>query len=96
MGAFDKGWLPEWLPDDATDIHELHDLDTNAQAITFSIEGMKFDDWLEECRPVKSVQPPVLETRKFPHAVHKNQFIRECDGFYFVKDDGGLVHLWRP
>jgi hypothetical protein len=28
-GALDRGWLPEFIPDDATDISELHNLDTN-------------------------------------------------------------------
>lgn len=28
-GAFARGWLPEILPDDATDIWEFHNIDTN-------------------------------------------------------------------
>jgi hypothetical protein len=28
-GAFDHGWLPEIIPSDATDIWELHNIDTN-------------------------------------------------------------------
>ena len=96
MGAFERGWLPEWLPSEATEIHEFHDLDTNAQAITFSIEGVEEFNWSSECRPAKSVERPLLETEKFPRSVHKDKSVQKCDGFYAVKEEGGLVHLWRP
>ena len=35
-GAFDHGWLPEFVPDDATDISELHNLDTSVTWACFS------------------------------------------------------------
>lgn len=35
-GAFARGWLPDVLPDDARDISERHDLDTNATWACFS------------------------------------------------------------
>jgi hypothetical protein len=28
-GAFDRGWLPDFIPDDASDISELHDVATS-------------------------------------------------------------------
>lgn len=28
-GAFDRGWLPEIVPDDSIDIREVHNIDTN-------------------------------------------------------------------
>jgi hypothetical protein len=28
-GAFDRGWLPEIVPDDSIDIREMHNIDTN-------------------------------------------------------------------
>ena len=95
MGAFERGWLPEWLSSEATEIHEFHDLDTNAQAITFSIENVEAFSWPKECKPAITVKRPLLETEKFPQSVHKDKSVQECDGFYAVKDAGGLVHLWR-
>ena len=95
LGAFERGWLPEWLPSGATEIHEFHDLDTNAQAITFSIASVEEFNWPSECRPAKSVKRPLLETEKFPQSAHKDKSVQECDGFYAVKEEGGLVHLWR-
>ena len=34
-GATERGWLPAFLPSSAVDIREVHDLDTNAQWLTF-------------------------------------------------------------
>ena len=38
-GAFVRGWLPEIVPDDATDIWELHNLDTNQTWACFRTPG---------------------------------------------------------
>jgi hypothetical protein len=38
-GALDRGWLPEFLPADATDISEEHNIDTNVTWGCFSILG---------------------------------------------------------
>jgi len=35
-GAFTRGWLPDVLPEDARDISERHDLDTNVTWACFS------------------------------------------------------------
>ena len=35
-GAFDRGWLPEIVPDEATDIWEMHNIDTNLTWACFS------------------------------------------------------------
>jgi hypothetical protein len=34
-GAVERGWIPAWVPRSATDIVEVHDLDTNAQVLRF-------------------------------------------------------------
>ncbi|HEV7270058.1 hypothetical protein [Pseudoxanthomonas sp.] len=36
-GYIEKGWIPPWLPDHATDIREAHDLDSNVSMLTFSL-----------------------------------------------------------
>jgi hypothetical protein len=35
-GAFDRGWLPEFMPTDAIDIFEEHNVDTNVTWGCFS------------------------------------------------------------
>jgi hypothetical protein len=48
-----RGWIPGWLPVAATDIHEVHDLDTNEGAVTFRLApGSKWRP-LESCRPAQ-------------------------------------------
>jgi hypothetical protein len=95
QGVFEKGWLPVWLPNQATEIHVYHDLDSNAQAITFSIKGGEDFNWPSECRPAKMVIPPRLKTRKFPRSVHEDNAVQDCDGLFGVTAKGGLVHLWQ-
>jgi hypothetical protein len=36
-GAVDKGWIPEWLPQGAINLREVHNLDTNVSALAFDI-----------------------------------------------------------
>lgn len=36
-GAVARGWIPAWVPPSARDIREVHDLDTNAQTLSFSL-----------------------------------------------------------
>jgi hypothetical protein len=36
-GAVTRGWIPPFVPRSATDIREVHDLDTNEQWLRFSV-----------------------------------------------------------
>ena len=36
-GAVERGWIPEWIPSSATDIHEVHNLDSNQSALSFTL-----------------------------------------------------------
>ena len=36
-GMIERGWMPDFVPTSATDIHDVHDLDTNAQTLIFSV-----------------------------------------------------------
>jgi hypothetical protein len=38
-GAVARGWVPDDLPESATDLHELHNLDTNEVWGTFRLPG---------------------------------------------------------
>jgi hypothetical protein len=35
-GAITRGWIPEWIPASATDVREVHDLDTNRSQLAFA------------------------------------------------------------
>lgn len=34
-GAVQRGWIPTFMPPSAYDIHDVHDLDSNAQSLSF-------------------------------------------------------------
>lgn len=38
-GAVKRGWIPEIVPETATEIHEQHDIDTNDVWIRFTVSG---------------------------------------------------------
>lgn len=94
-GAFEKGWLPQWLPESAIEIHEGHDLDTNAQAISFSLPTKADFNPPALCRSVSTAPHPNLKTSIFPRSVHRFTDIRLCDDLYLVIDGSHRVHLWK-
>ena len=52
--AVAKGWIPEWLPEGATNIREVHNLDTNTSALAFDIPPQTGWRLPEHCRPIES------------------------------------------
>lgn len=36
-GAVSAGWIPEWIPNGASSLREVHDIDTNESALAFDI-----------------------------------------------------------
>ena len=34
-GLIERGWIPDWLPETAVNIHEVHNLDNNASILLF-------------------------------------------------------------
>lgn len=53
-GAIPRGWLPAWLPEDAKNIIEIHDVGTNES--TFSFSTGQSDPILRDavCTPIES------------------------------------------
>ena len=39
-GAFDRGWLPSLVPEDASDISEFHDIDTRLTVACFTTSSL--------------------------------------------------------
>jgi hypothetical protein len=50
-GAVKRGWLPDWLPKSATDIHEWHNIDTNATIASFAYGQAEPSVFLAGCHP---------------------------------------------
>ena len=36
-GAVQRGWIPAWVPTEATDLREVHSVDTNESALLFTL-----------------------------------------------------------
>jgi hypothetical protein len=48
-GAIDRGWVPKWLPPSATDIREVHNIDSNATLMTFRFERTDLSRMVSDC-----------------------------------------------
>lgn len=82
--AFQAGWLPEWLPEDAVDIRETHDADTNESWLVFRLTS---GHWMvpDECAETGTPDLSSAQVmRRFP------QFAR--DAWSRVSDDAGDAH----
>ena len=51
-GYLEKGWIPRWLPRDATDLQETHNIDSNASGLSFSIPRRESLELPIDCVPV--------------------------------------------
>lgn len=57
-GMFEKGWLPQFVPAFATEIYEVHDLDSGHGLIRFSLPAERLNNFLESVRTL--AQPGAL------------------------------------
>ena len=51
-----RSWMPKWLPRNAADIHDWHNLDTNSTLISFSVPEAT-PALLVDCRPAAGRNP---------------------------------------
>lgn len=59
-GGVASGWVPSWLPLNATNLRETHDIDTNNSALAFDVPGGEAWHLPEGCRQIEYevVVPP--------------------------------------
>ena len=93
-GAIQRGWLPSWLPDDAYEIHENHNLDTNIRAFSFRLPNSSEFFWPEQCKSIQGSKKPSLKTKLFPKNIHTLPNVKKCDDLIVVKDDSNTMHAW--
>jgi hypothetical protein len=92
-GAFLRGWLPAWMPASVRDIEEVHDLDTNAQAMRFTVPSGWKPPTSAQCSPAKAIEPPRLRLSSFPARIEERTDVLKC-GDLFVTIDGRTVFAW--
>jgi hypothetical protein len=59
--AIARGWIPTWVPSDATDIREVHDLDTNTNCGVFTFSTAGAEELARACTDTEIVE------RRLPH-----------------------------
>ena len=52
-GVLGKGWIPEWLPQDATDLREVHNIDSNAGELSFLVTAPASVKLPTDCKPIQ-------------------------------------------
>ncbi len=105
-GAVARGWIPDWLPADATDLHEIHDLDNNHSALRFQTDMQA--PWAPppSCRAIDAGQltPSSLQVASWPSpaSLRKGYRLYQCaeDGaatraFLAIAGDGRHALYWR-
>jgi len=55
-GAVERGWIPAWIPAEATDLQEVHNVDSNQSALSFTAPAAWHPP--AQCRPDASGEPP--------------------------------------
>ena len=93
-GVYKRGWLPQWVPADAINIHEHHDLDTNDQAISFELVIGNKLELPGDCAIATNPKPPRIRTKLFPQSIHELSGVQNCQNLYVVVDTDALVHVW--
>jgi hypothetical protein len=104
-GYVEKGWIPAWMPRQATGIRETHNLDSNASALSFSIPGRDVLRLPSACVPVAHADtvPVYIRRRWWPdeQALREDFTFFRCPAdaadYVFVAVDhaGRRVLHWR-
>jgi hypothetical protein len=101
--AVGKGWVPAWLPARATQIQEIHNLDTNAWAVSFKYPKTLRLQVPGDCTQVKGLEMrgPQISAAWWPSDVppgifgtHRHAYF-ECAGYAIAKSDSsGEGYVW--
>ena len=100
-----KGWIPAWLPRNAVELREVHNIDTNVSELTFEIPNAKAVDLPEDCKPIAYAQTvqAYIQRRWWPseEALKTQYTFFECDAdaakyvFVGLRNDGKRIVHWR-
>jgi len=93
-GAIKRGWIPEWLPKEAVNIQERHNLDTSELAFSFELPASTSLNLKVSCADVPIAPKSRIRLPNFtPRSQGKNA-IKLCDGYYLYQS-GKTIFVWR-
>ena len=102
-GAVTRGWIPSWVPNNATNLREAHDLDTSESLLLFHVPASSQMALPESCKPVaaESIATPNLERDWWPldETSRKSYRLHQCSqaapNEFVAVNSSGLVLHWR-
>lgn len=102
-GIVRQGWVPAWLPDHATQIREIHDLDSNEWAVPFKYAPQHSLAVPTGCTATKGLETfrPRIGPDWWPEDVPsgvlgtpRHQYF-QCWGYFLAKSDSrGEAFVW--
>lgn len=89
----DRGWVPEWLHNDAANITETHDLDTNQVLIFYQSKLAQNSGAPAIC---KAADSRLLEdeVELLDHKIDTRN-AQDCDGFFMTIKNQDVM-IWKP
>ena len=98
--AVSRGWVPDWVPTNAIDLREVHDLDSNESALSFNLPAGTKPTLPARCRPVQASD--ALQSRfnrswwPATNELERSYALYSCSTeFVGVRKSGGRVLHWR-
>ena len=94
-GMIDKGWIPEFIPDTAENIHLKYDIDTNELLLTFSNEGPNFIE-ASGCIATEEKASHALNAKWWEDTFYDNPdtLFFQCDKDGWLAINGNNVWYW--
>ena len=94
-GLIERGWIPDWLPETAVNIHEVHNLDNNASILLFDA-GVEFSV-PAGCEPTTNPPETTLKESWWSQSFSSDWPVYDCGNGYLAVDETGMrVYFWRP
>ncbi len=99
----EKGWVPSGLPDEITDIHETHDLETNKGNGTFVLKQDYVIPFVSVLNPIEKddvLAKDVLPLSSWDEEAVRKQIendemiVGEKNGFVYAVSKEGKVYYW--
>jgi len=105
--AMARGWIPEWFPSRAADIHEIHDSDTNQSMLAFQYDDgdeLELEGRCEAIDPA-GIPGPAFEASWWPSDIPPTPLEAQLYRYYECEDGGAYLAVsllseeafyWRP
>jgi len=94
-GAIQRGWVPDWLPQSARGLREVHNLDTNQNMLAFRYDPSDQLAVPKSCSPVRpSEVPPIpFAASWWPSDVPPSKFVTHRHAFFSCETGRAFLAL---